>query len=512
MPSVLNRLLMSVSCAAVIAVAPVAAQAELKVELLGRYETKVVDKGAAEIVDYDAKNKRLFIVNGHDRAIDVVDFSNPRAMKKIKSILLTSHGKTANSVAVHGNMVAVAVEANNKQANGKLVVFDLDGNLIWAVEVGALPDMVTFTPDGSYILVANEGQPSEDFKTDPEGSVSIASAKDGKVKTVSFGGLKTEDFGPSAHFPSPDGTSVAQDLEPEYIAVSADSKTAFVSLQENNAMAVIDIASGKVTKVFGLGLKNWSNFKFDVTDEDKATNLKSWPVKSMYQPDAIAAFTHDGETYIVTANEGDARDYDGYSEETRVAKLKLDTAKFPNAEDLQEDTELGRLKTTKAKGDTDGDGDHDEIIAYGARSFSIFKSDGSMVFDSGDAFTRILSEKHPSWFNSQGQESNFDNRSDDKGTEPEGVAIGVVNGTRYAFIGLERMGGVMVYDISNPSAPKFTTYISSADPKGDVEKGTAGDVAPEGLKFIAADVSPTGKAILVVANEVSGSTAAFELN
>ncbi|MEM9030747.1 MAG: calcium-binding protein, partial [Pseudomonadota bacterium] len=146
-----------------------------------------------------------------------------------------------------------------------------------------------------------------------------------------------------------------------------------------------------------------------------------------------------------------------------------------------------------------------------ARSFSIFKSDGSMVFDSGDAFTRILSERYPRWFNSQGQESNFDNRSDDKGIEPEGVAIGVVNGTRYAFIGLERMGGVMVYDISNPSAPKFATYIFSADPKGDAENGTAGDIAPEGLKFIAADVSPTGQAILVVANEVSGSTTAFEL-
>ncbi len=511
MSATLKKLFLGASFAAMLAIAPVAAQAQLKVEKLGTYETKVFDEGAAEIVAYDAKNKRLFIVNGNDKVIDVIDFSNPREMKKIKSISLSEYGKTANSVAVHGDMVAVAVEANDKQANGMLVVLDLDGKLISKTEVGALPDMVTFTPDGNHILVANEGEPSDDFKNDPEGSVSIASIKDGTFKTVTFGEITREMLGDSAHFPSPEGTSVAQDLEPEYIAVSGDSKTAYVTFQENNAMAVIDIATGKITKAFGLGLKDWTKFKFDVTDKDGATNLQSWPVKSMYQPDAIASFEHNGEVFIVTANEGDARDYDGYSEETRVAKLKLDPEKFPNAKELQDEKALGRLKTTTAKGDTDGDGDHDEIFAYGGRSFSIFKADGTMVYDSGDEFTQILSKRYPTWFNSEGQEGNFDNRSDDKGTEPEGVDIGTVNGKRYAFIGLERMGGIMVYDISNPAAPKFETYILNANPKGDAEKGTAGDVAPEGLKFIAADKSPTGNAILVVANEVSGSTTAFEL-
>lgn len=507
----LKNLLAGVSVLALIAMAPVAAKAELKVTKLGSYETKVFDEGAAEIVDYDAKNKRLYIVNGNDKLIDIIDFADPKAMKKIKSISLKEFGKAANSVAVHGERVAIAVEAKDKQANGMLVVTDLDGKIVMKAEVGALPDMVTFTPDGKFILLANEGEPSKDYKNDPEGTVSIVSVKDGKVTNVTFGDLKKEAFGTSAHWPSPKGTSVAQDLEPEYIVVSADSKTAFVSMQENNAMVVIDIASGKVTKVFGLGLKDWTKFKFDVTDKDKKTVLKSWPVKSMYQPDAIAAFTHQGQTYIITANEGDARDYDGYSEETRVGKLKLDPAKFPNAKELQDNKALGRLKTTKAKGDTDGDGDHDEIYAYGGRSFSIFKADGTMVYDSGDEFTRILSKKYPTWFNSEGQENNFDKRSDDKGTEPEGVVVGMVGNKRYAFIGLERMGGVMVYDITDPAKPTFITYVFNADPKGDAKKMTAGDVAPEGLKFIPADKSPTGKAILVVANEVSGSTTAFEL-
>ncbi|MEO1608048.1 MAG: choice-of-anchor I family protein [Pseudomonadota bacterium] len=495
-------------CAAALASS---AQAELKVNLLGTYETKVFDEGAAEIVAHDAKNQRLFIVNGNDKTIDVIDFKDPKAMTKINAIDLSEYGKTANSVAVHGERVAVAVEANDKQANGKLLVLDLEGKVVSEAEAGALPDMVTFTPDGQYILLANEGEPSDDFKNDPEGSVTIFEIASGKVTNVSFAGLKKQDFGPSAHWPSPEGTTVAQDLEPEYIAISGDSKTAFVSMQENNAMAVIDIASGKITKVFGLGLKDWRNFKFDVTDKDKATVLKSWPVVSMYQPDAIASFTHNGATYIVTANEGDARDYEGYSEETRVAKLKLDAEKYPNAAELQDEKALGRLKTTTAKGDTDGDGDIDQIHAYGGRSFSIFAADGKMIYDSGDEFTAYLSKQHPTWFNSEGEESSFDKRSDDKGTEPEGVDVGTVGGTRYAFIGLERMGGIMVYDISNPEAPKFETYILNANPKGSGKEGTAGDLGPEGLKFIAADKSPTGKAILVVANEVSGSTSAFEL-
>ncbi len=518
MRSFVTKLLAGASVAALMALAPQAASADnhggLKVSVLGSYQTNVFDEGAAEIVAHDPKTQRLFIANGNDKTIDIVDFSNPANMKLIKQVALAEFGKAANSVAVSGDMIIAAVEKDDKQANGVLVMMDADGNAKGTVEVGALPDMVAVSPDGKYAVVANEGEPNDDYTNDPEGTVSIVTLADKSVRTVRFTGLDADAFGPSAHFPSPEGTTVAQDLEPEYVAISGDSTTAFVSMQENNAMAVIDLASGEIKATFGLGLKDWTNLQFDVTDKDKASNLGPWPVKSMYQPDAIAAFEHDGETYIVTANEGDAREYEGepgYVEETRVGKLKLDADKFPNAADLQNDLQLGRLKTTLAKGDTDGDGDHDEIYAFGGRSFSIYAADGTQVFDSGDAFTRILSKAHPTWFNSEGQESNFDVRSDDKGVEPEGVALGTIADKRYAFIGLERMGGIMVYDITDPKAPTYVTYILNADPKGDAEKNTAGDVAPEGLTFVAAENSPTGNALLVVANEVSGSTTAFEL-
>ena len=208
----------------------------------------------------------------------------------------------------------------------------------------------------------------------------------------------------------------------------------------------------------------------------------------------------DGQTYYITANEGDARDYDGFSEEVRVEDLELDPTAFPNAEELQEDANLGRLKTTNTLGDTDGDGDLDKIYSYGARSFSIWNSDGELVFDSENELATITANPVPELFNSQGDEESFDERSDDKGSEPEGVVTGVVDGKTYAFIGLERIGGIMVYDVSNPTDPKFVQYLRSE-----------GDIAPEGLDFVAAEESPNGNPLLVVAYEISGSTTIYEI-
>lgn len=485
--------------------------ADLEFKVLSTYGLEAYKKGAAEIVAHDPIDQRLYVVNGTDNSIDILDMRNPSSLTKIKSISLATYGKNVNSVAVQGNTVAVAVEAELRQEPGKLVIFDREGNNPRIATVGALPDMVTITPDQTFAVVANEGEPSKDYKADPEGSVSIVRLSDLTVRTVSFDQLKKSDFGPGAHFPSPAGTSIASDIEPEYVAVTPDSRTAFVSLQENNAIAVIDIAEAKLIKVFSMGYKDYSKHAIDVNDRDKKIILKTWPVKGLYQPDSIAVFVHEGKTYIVTANEGDARDYPGYSEEARVADLKLDEKAFPNAKSLQSKDALGRLKVTKAHGDVDGDGDHDEIITFGGRSFSILSADGEMVYDSGNEFERILSERHPSWFNSQGQKSNFDSRSDDKGVEPEGLALGVIKGNRYAFIGLERMSGVMIYDITNPLKPKFVDFISNGNPAGDPSKKTAGDVAPEGLAFIAPEVSPTGNALLATASEVSGTTTIWEI-
>lgn len=483
----------------------------MSLEPISSYEAKVFDEGAAEVLSYDKAGKKLYVVNGNDKTIDILDIANPAEIRKAGAIDVKKHGKGANSVAVHGDYVAIAVEMKNKQADGKLALYKTDGSFVGEATVGALPDNVVFAPNGAYAVVANEGEPSGDYKTDPEGTVSIVAIPSLEVKTISFALLDAKALGDSFHTPSPEGTSIAQDVEPEYVAISADSKTIFVSLQENNAIAVIDADKAALKTVFALGFQDYSKELVDLSDKDGAINRKNWPVLSMRQPDTIASFTKDGMAYVVTANEGDARDYDGYSEETRLGKVKLDEKAFPNAAELQDKKNLGRLKITTAKGDVDGDGDFDAIYGYGGRSFSIFNEKGEMVFDSGTEIEAKMAELAPTAFNSQGANESFDNRSDDKGTEPEALALGSIGDKLYAFIGLERMGGVVVYDITDPANASYVTYANKVKLDGEAEKMTAGDIAPEGIIFISAKDSPNGKAMIAVANEVSGSTTLYEV-
>ncbi|MEZ4707704.1 MAG: choice-of-anchor I family protein [Caldilineaceae bacterium] len=891
---------------------------------LGTYATGVFDGGASEIVAFDPATQRAFSVNATDAAIDVIDISDPAAPTLLSQIDVTPYGAMANSVDVHDGVLVAAVENDDKQANGSAVFFNTDGEFIASVEVGALPDMITFSPDGSEVLTANEGEPNADYDVDPEGSVSIIDVSGGvenltqaNVTTAGFAAFNDLDLGDSVRIFGPNATA-AQDFEPEYVALSADSSMAWVTLQENNALAVIDIQAGEVITVTGLGFKDWNraqakldaieftdlpvlattaagqdilmggfsglyfegvdaatgNLKFithpdrgpnpdpvdvdddgvderpfalpeyqaqwlrfevnpetheiswgeqtllttadgapisglpnlageggaayadeepidlfgnaleldpygadmegivqaddgtwwmvdeyrpaiyhfdadgrlisryvpegsneneagtevgveaipaiyaqrranrgfeavayadgivyafiqspiddpdterdtnsrngksvrilafdtatestvaeyvymieggavdkigdavalsstemlvierdsafgpeaqkyifkidlsnatnihdidvpqglqlqsaaglaaagihpvqktlyvdlaaigyhmgdkpeglafvdentlavlndndfgisatfstttglldepanvtpvvlglisltpiglDASDRDDAINIQNWPIYGMYQPDAIAAYEVDGETYLVTANEGDARDYDGYSEEARVGDLVLDLSVFPNAAQLQKPENLGRLNSTTAGTDTNGDGLVDRILTYGARSFSIWNASGQLVWDSGSQIAEIVAATYPDDFNSNSENGTFDNRSDDKGAEPEGVEIGVIDGKTYAFIGLERMGGVMVYDISTPTAPVFIDYVNNRDFSGDAEAGAAGDLAPEGLKFVPAADSPTGGPLLLVANELSGSMTVYAI-
>jgi 2',3'-cyclic-nucleotide 2'-phosphodiesterase/3'-nucleotidase/5'-nucleotidase len=334
-------------------------------------------------------------------------------------------------------------------------------------------------------------------------------------------------YGPNA--------SVAQDLEPEYI--TTDGETAWVTLQENNAIAVIDIKSARVRKVFGLGFKDHSRAKnkLDASDDDGAIDIRRWPVFGMYQPDAIANFRHDGKSYLITVNEGDAREYDAFAEEERVADLALDPAKFPNAAELQADENLGRLTVTTAQGDTDGDGDFDRLFVPGGRSFSIWNATtGALVFDSGAELEQLLANLLPAEFNANHEENDsLDNRSDNKGPEPEGVTLGQVEGRLYAFVALERIGGILVLDLSDPKSPEFVDYVNNRrfrdeagtpvptcagfDPPESEEiedcvrpNPEAGDLGPEGLKFVPAGEAPKGKPLLIVGNEVSGTTTVYE--
>jgi|GEM_PF-182668 len=479
------------------------------------------DEGAAEISAFDAGSQKLFVTNAEFKTLDIVDLSDPTAPVRIDQIDIEAYGDGLQSVATFDGVVAVAVQAIVSTDPGVVVFFDTDGNFLNQVTAGSLPDMVTFTHDGAYLLVANEGEPSDDYTIDPEGTISIidmsAGAEnltDANVMTAGFTAFNGATLDPSIRIFGPNAT-VAQDLEPEYIAVSEDNTTAFVTCQENNAFAIVDIATSTVTTLKGMGFKNHSlpGNGMDASNKSDGIQIKSWPVWGMYQPDAIDSYSINGNTYYVTVNEGDARDYDGYSEEIRVKDLALDPEVFPNAEWLQKDKNLGRLNSTTANGDVDNDGLFEEIYCFGGRSFTIWDDAGNMVFDSRDDLEQITAGYLPENFNSTNDENDsFKNRSDDKGPEPEALKVAEIDGRTYAFIGLERVGGIMVYDVTNPMFPEFVEYRNNRNFSVDAEDDVNGHYGPEGMLFIDASDSPNGEALLVVSHEVSGTIAVYSVN
>ena len=519
----------AVLAASLFSFAPATAQG-VTLDPLGTYRTGLFDEGAAEIVAYDAATARLFFVNAGANEVVALDASDPSDLRQAFSIGLGAFGAGANAVAVKGGIVAVAVEADPATDPGRVVFFTAKGALLGSVEAGALPDNLQFSPDGRYVVVANEGEPSgyEVGDVDPEGSVTVIDLQSGiagaAVQQVTFeafdaGGPRHAElvaaeaeglriFGP--------GARVAQDLEPEYVALSPDGQKAYVSLQENNGLAIVDLATARVDALVGLGFKDYgaAGNGIDPSDRDDAVAIRPVPAFGMYQPDAIAAYEVGGQTYVVTANEGDAREYDGFEEESRVAGLALAPGAFPDG--VQAADQLGRLTVTTTLGDADGDGAYEALYSFGARSFSIHAADGTRVFDSGDDFERITAERLGADFNSDNDENGTgDSRSDAKGPEPEAVAVGEVDGRIYAFVGLERVGGVMVYDVTDPAGAQFVDYVTTRDFSVDaaLPDGTpnpaAGDLGPEGMAFIAAADSPTGRPLLAVSNEVSGTVTLY---
>ncbi len=592
-----------------------ATPAGLTLEKIGGYSTGQYEVSAAEIPAFDAASKRLFVVNALDGVVDVLDLTNPANPVKIGTLDAESvlTGAEINSVAVFNGTVAVAIQAPVKTDLGRMALYRAsDLTLISSVTIGAQPDMVTFTPDGKTVLVANEGEPSDNYQVDPEGSISVIDVRNlaapvartanfnafnGQAATLRAAGVRI--YGPNA--------SVSQDLEPEYIAVSADGTTAWVTLQENNALAKVNIATATVTDILPLGYKDYgvAGNEIDASDRDNLIDIRTRPgVLGMYLPDSMASYTAGGQTYLVTANEGDARawfpigatetedpalaDYfagnrPGFVEELRVSALTraagwnsvppqlrslgtpvpvagalLDPTVFgycgaaagvPGA--CNTNAELGRLNISWVQGyKTDGSGAplrytsagvpdangdrlmYDKLYSYGARSFSIWDANGNLVWDSGAAIEQFLASADyklgtarnipcATYFNSGHNEGNaLDSRSDAKGPEPEGLTVGKIGNKTFAFVGLERMGGVLVYDITNPAAPTRVDYLNTrdegiSDPETVALAGnlaTIGDLGPEGLVFIPAAQSPNGKPLLVVGNEVSGTTAVLQLN
>ncbi|HYO81641.1 MAG TPA: choice-of-anchor I family protein [Bryobacteraceae bacterium] len=501
--------------ACLVALSTLCAQ-ELRLEKLGTHLTGVFNRGSAEISAYDAASRRLFVVNGDRRQIDVLDLDSPSQPRPVQAIRIDpAWGNAPNSIAVKNGVVAVAVEAARRTDAGSVIFFDAQGRYQNHVPTGAVPDMVTFSPDGRWVLTANEGEPSANYATDPEGSVTVIDLAKGvanpSVRQVRFTEWNTATVSPGMRIFGP-GASFAQDVEPEYIAVSPDSTRAWVTLQENNAIAEIDVAGARIVRVLPLGYKDHSKAGngLDVSDRDNKIDIRNWPIFGMYMPDGIAAISQGGRTYLLTANEGDAREYDGFAEEARVGALKLDATAFPDAPNLARNENLGRLTVTKASGDTDGDGDYDRLYTLGGRSFSVWDTEGNLVWDSGDQFEQLTAKEFPRLFNSDAS-GGLDTRSDNKGPEPETIVTATFGNRTYAFIALERMGGVMVYDITDVRSPRFVHYTWGRLAEGRPEAGTAGDHGPEGLLVIPAAESPTGEPLLVTANEVSGSTTIYRI-
>jgi Secretion system C-terminal sorting domain len=486
----------------------------------------------AEILAYDKVSKRLFVVNSGTDKLEILDFANPANIQRIRTIDMTAYGDGSQSVAVKNGIVAVAVDRKTPVhgTNGRAVFFNTNGDFISQVEVGNLPDMITFSPDGRLVMTANEGEPNTNYVIDPEGSISmidisggVANLTQNSVTTLNFNAFNGQinalrANGVRIYGAGANPSSVSQDLEPEYITISNDSRKAWVTLQEANAIAVVDLVSKRITDILPLGLKDHTipSNSFDAADLPAANAglpvvLSNWKVKGMYQPDAIAYYEVGGTPYLVTANEGDSRDYGTFNEEVRVGAgaYVLDPTAFPNASILKRNHVLGRLTVTNKTGDTDGDGDFDEIHVLGGRSFSIWNANtGALVFDSGNQF-ELITAANPTFgalFNASNDNNEFKNRSDNKGPEPEGVTVIKTAYNVYAFIALERIGGVMVYEISDPTAPVYIDYINSR-----AVAALGGDRGAEGIIFIPAEESPNGTDLVLTANETSATVAVYSV-
>nr|WP_278722833.1 choice-of-anchor I family protein [Corynebacterium accolens] len=511
--------------------------AAVKLSPIGSYEAGVMGKSAAEIVAYHAASQRILTVNAQSGKVDILDASDPTNPNKVASVS-AGGDKEINSVAVRPDGLAIAaVQQADKTENGEALLFDAaSGDELGRVPLGALPDNVHITKDGAYALTANEGEPSDEltadgteYAKDPEGTVSVISLPDG-VAAPSVADVRTADFrafdGPDAELdpsirvfgPENHHNKPSLDFEPEYIS-SADGK-AYVTLQENNAIGVVDIASATVEKVLPAHIADHSVVPLDPSNKDGEAKLRTIPVHGLSMPDSIGAFQTNGQTYFATANEGDARDWGGYTDEVKLKEL-VEEGQVCDSVDLPEGIEdkkyAGNLKLSNASGWNEEKGCFDGLYSFGSRSFSIYDAEGNVVFDSGSDFEEITKDIEGLNFNADNEDPDFDDRSNNKGPEPEALTIGSVGDRTYAFIGMERVGGIFVYDVTDPAQAEFVTYTNNRDFTVDYDEDNvaatslAGDLGPEGLTFVSKEDSPTADALLIAGNEVSGTTTVFSV-
>ncbi|MDR2342377.1 MAG: choice-of-anchor I family protein [Campylobacteraceae bacterium] len=474
---------------------------------IGSYSTGSVneDGGIAEIVIYNKDNQKIYMVNGALGSIDIVNadtlssdkFTQMQLYKRVDIAAMAdsegfSYGDvTSIDVDTKNDTIALSVQADGYADNGSIVILDYEGEFLRRYEAGVQPDMICFADDGRYILSANEGEPRDGYGAiDPKGSITIVDTSTNTVKTVDFTAFdaQRESLANSGVILKK-GALPSNDFEPEYIAVSGTR--AYVSLQEANAIAVLDIANGEFIDIKPLGFKDYNNIALDAV-KDGSINITTQNLYGVYMPDGIAVFEADGNRYLLTANEGDAREWGDDADITDSLKIggkKVETLDVSQKDGLEAD----------------------KNYLLGARSFSIYNTDDmTQVYDSGSDFEEFIAQNYPTFFNASHTNNELDSRSGKKGPEPEYAATVNINGKIYAFIGLERFGGVMMYDVTDPLNVQFHDYINTRNFESE-ELAQMGDLGVEGLYAVSAEDSPTNRAVLFTANEVSGTIAVFEI-
>jgi hypothetical protein len=500
---------------------------ELNLSLLSSFSNGPALTNSAEISAFDSSTNRLYIVNSIAKKLDIIDFNSPATPILLSSVNILPFGGGLNSVVAHDSVVAIAVENVNPQANGSVLFLDYNGNYINQIEVGAMPDMITFNKNFTKVLTANEGEPNATYTLDPEGSVSIIDLTPGyaNLTTSNVTNIGFTSYNGQAAALRAQGirvfstsASIAQDFEPEYITISDDNTKAYVGIQENNAMLTINLATNTIIELRALGYSNYglgSGNGLDASDQSGSVLITgNLPIKGAFMPDAITYATIANQGYIFTANEGDSREFGSVIDANRISSsaIVLDPTIFPDQSILKNNKFLGRLSALKYSGDTDLDGDLDEIHVMGGRSFSIFDAQtGTLVFDSKSLIEQITSNHSATslFFNASNSTgaASSKNRSDDKGPEPEGVTHAVIDNKNYLFVSLERIGGVMVFNVETPSMPIYVGYYNNR-----TASGSGPDLGAEGILLIPANQSPNGNALMILSNEVSSTLSIYQIN
>jgi hypothetical protein len=506
---------------------PPTATNEVMLQLLTSFSTGSEGSNSAEIVAYDSASQKLVTANSIANRLDIIDFSNPSAPGSITSISVAALGGI-NSVDVRNGFIAVALQGVNPQDSGKIAFFNMTGTLVSQVTVGAMPDMITYNHAGTKVYAPCEGEPTlGTYAQDPEGTIAVVDISGGiptvnnsNVTIINFNSFDSQILTLRAAGVRIYGNlglaTVSQDLEPEYITISDDDQTAWVTLQEANAMAKLNLLTNTITSIIPLGTVNHALVANGLDASDQAAlgiNIANFPVKGLYLPDAITHMNIGGTNYIFTANEGDSRADFGAAnnEESRISGLTLDPTVFVDQNILKSNFFLGRLNATNRTGDIDNDGDIDEIHVYGSRGFSVWDENGTLLYNSGNLLEQIIAN-HPTFstiFNATNSNSvTAKNRSDDKGPEIEGVTVANIDGDNILFASSERIGGVFLFNIDNPLAPRYIGYYNNRTttlPSGP-------DRGAEGIVYIPASASPNGNDLVILANEISSTLSIYQIN